>query len=134
MPSKFVMQDPAFTPLDAEFLTSLGFKVMDDPEGFLAITKNTLVFSIAGYLDMDWVISQGPWPAAFICGDIEEFMKRVEESARTLSPCLCLTSKEKQDILQMLSGCDMSTLVPKGDSLQAWDVIRSQRFYWRRKV
>jgi hypothetical protein len=58
---------------------------MDDLGGFLAITNSTLVFSIGGYLDMYWVISQGPLPAALICGDIEEFMKRVEESARTSS-------------------------------------------------
>lgn len=137
MPGKFVAQDPAFTPLDAEFLASLGFIVMDDPGGFLAITNSTLVFSIGGYLDTYWVISQGPLPAALICGDIEEFMKRVEESARTSSENVaCPTKAEQEEILQMLSGCDISSLVPNGDSLAGWDwdSISHQRCYWRKKV
>ena len=135
MPGKFVAQDPAFTPLDAEFLTSLGFIVMDDPGGFLAITNSTLVFSIGGYLDMYWVISQEPLPAALICDDIEEFMRRVEESARTSSENVsCPTKAEQEEILQMLSDCDISSLVPNGDSLAGWDRISHQRCYWRKKV
>lgn len=108
---------------------------MDDPEGFLAITNNTLVFSIGGYLDMDWVISQGPWPAAFICGDIEEFVGGVEESARTsFENVSCPTKAEQEEILQMLSGCDISSLVPNGDSTAGWDSISHQSFYWRKKA
>ncbi|KFY37727.1 hypothetical protein V495_06986, partial [Pseudogymnoascus sp. VKM F-4514 (FW-929)] len=80
---KFIAQDPVFTPLDAQFLASLGFVVVDDPEGFLAITPTTLVYSIAGYLDMDWVISQRPWPAALICGDTEAFIGRLVEAKET---------------------------------------------------
>ena len=75
------MQGPAFTPLNIEFLISLGFIVMDDLERFLAISNNILVFSIVRYLDMDWVISKGPWPAAFIYGDIE-FTKGIDPYER----------------------------------------------------
>ncbi|KFY21425.1 hypothetical protein V491_02992, partial [Pseudogymnoascus sp. VKM F-3775] len=82
MSQKPVAQDPSFTPLDAEFLSSLGFAVVDDPEGFLAITENTLVYSIGGYLDMEWVISQGPWPGALICADTEAFIKRLLEDKK----------------------------------------------------
>ncbi|KFY89230.1 hypothetical protein V500_05851, partial [Pseudogymnoascus sp. VKM F-4518 (FW-2643)] len=127
--------DAAAPVTDAEFLTSLGFIVMDDPEGFLAITNNTLVFSVAGYLDMDWVICQGPWTAALICGDIEDFMKKVEESARNSSQnMVCPTKGEQEEIFQMLSGCDISSLVPNGDSLPGWDSISHQGFYWRKKA
>lgn len=105
MPGNFVAQEPAFTPLDAEFLTSLGFIVKADPEGFLAITTSTLVFSIGGYLDMDWVISRGPWPAALICGDVEEFMRGNEEYARTAEEfVVCLTKTEQEEIAEMLGG------------------------------
>lgn len=134
MPGKFVAQDPSFTPLDAEFLATLGFTVVSDPEGFLAITTNTLVYSIAGYLDMDWVISYGPWPAALVCGDTEAFMRRVEEDAKTSNQNLVYpTKKEQGEILAMLSGCEIRSLVGEGENVEGWDSIDRQRIYWRRK-
>lgn len=134
-PGKFIAQDPLFTPLDAEFLTSLGFLVLPDPEGFLAITPTTLVFSIAGYLAMDWVISQGPWPAALICGDVEAFMRSVEESKRTEKrgiKIVCPTKVEQGEILGMLGGCEVVSLVGEG-GVEGWEGIERQRVYWRRK-
>lgn len=120
-------------PLDASFLASLGFTVVNDPEGFLAIANNTLVYSIAGYLDMDWVISQGPWPAALICGDTAEFMRRVEEDAKTTPTLVYPTKKEQEEILAMLAGCDVESLVREGENVPGWDSIDRQRIYWRRK-
>lgn len=136
MPGKFIAQDPVFTPLDAEFLASLGFITLKDPEGFLAITPTTLVFSIAGYLNMDWVISQGAWPAALICGDVEAFMESVEESRRREKrgvKILCPTKREQEEILGMLGGCEVVGLVWEGESLEGWEGIGRQRVYWRRK-
>ncbi|KFY32321.1 hypothetical protein V494_07874, partial [Pseudogymnoascus sp. VKM F-4513 (FW-928)] len=144
-PGKFTAQDPAFTPLDATFLSTLGITVKADPEGFLAITENTLVYSIAGYLDMDWVISQGPWPAAMVCGDVEGFIRGNEESAREARRAMargegktrisCPTRREVEEILEMLGGCDLVDLVGKeGSALAGWDAIGHQKVYWRRKV
>ncbi|OBT47983.1 hypothetical protein VE00_01682 [Pseudogymnoascus sp. WSF 3629] len=132
-PGKFVAQDPIFTPLDAEFLSSLGFTVLSDPEGFLEITENTLVYSIAGYLEMEWVISQGPWPAALIWGDTEEFMNSLlEEKVREGIKLVVPTERERGEILGMLGGCDVVGLVGE-EGLEGWDGIGRQRVYWRRK-
>ncbi|OBT93320.1 hypothetical protein VE01_08419 [Pseudogymnoascus verrucosus] len=134
-PGKFVAQDPIFTPLDAEFLSSLGFVVKSDPDGFLAITENTLVFSIAGYLEMEWVISRGPWPAAMVWGDTEAFMNRLlEEKVREGRRLVVPTRRERGEIMGMLGGCDVVELVGEGeDALEAWDGIGRQRVYWRRR-
>ncbi|OBT83764.1 hypothetical protein VE02_07190 [Pseudogymnoascus sp. 03VT05] len=138
MPGKFIAQDPVFTPLDAEFLASLGFLVKSDPEGFLSITPTTLVFSIAGYLEMDWVISQGPWPAALICSDVEAFINRLlEDRVREGIKLVVPTRRERGEILGMLGGCDVVGLV--GDDydddggLEGWEGVGRQRVYWRRK-
>ncbi|OBT79387.1 hypothetical protein VF21_01992 [Pseudogymnoascus sp. 05NY08] len=138
-PGKFIAQDPIFTPLDAEFLSSLGFAVKSDPEGFLAITENTLVYSIAGYLEMDWVISQGPWPAALICSDVEAFINRlVEDRVREGIKLVVPTRRERGEILGMLGGCDVVGLVGDDDDgddggLEGWEGIGRQRVYWRTK-
>lgn len=141
MPGKFVAQDPIFTPLDAEFLSSLGFTVLSDPEGFLAITENTLVYSIAGYLEMEWVISQGPWTAALIWGDTEEFMNSLlEEKVREGIKLVVPTERERGEILGMLGGCDVVGLLGEEEEgleglegLEGWEGIGRQRVYWRRK-
>jgi hypothetical protein len=107
--------------------------VLSDPEGFLAITENTLVYSIAGYLEMEWVISQGPWPAALIWGDTEEFMNSLlEEKVREGIKLVVPTERERGEILGMLGGCDVVGLVGE-EGLEGWDGIGRQRVYWRRK-
>ncbi|OBT67402.1 hypothetical protein VE03_03132 [Pseudogymnoascus sp. 23342-1-I1] len=132
-PNTFTAQDPLFTPLDATFLSTLGFTAVPDPSGFLAITPTTLVYCIAGYLDMDWVISRGPWPAALVCGDIAVFIDRIVEEKKTEGRRLvCPTEGERGEILGMVGGCDVSDLVGEGE-VEAWDTVGRQRVYWRRK-
>lgn len=65
-----IAQDPAFSPLDKEFLHSIGFEVLQSPEGFDAINTNSLVYAIHCYpIVYDHVGKKGP-PAVLIGNDL----------------------------------------------------------------
>ncbi|KAH8701733.1 hypothetical protein BGW36DRAFT_371434 [Talaromyces proteolyticus] len=42
---KFVAQDPIFNTLDKQLLSSLGISVVNSPDGFTAVSANTLLFA-----------------------------------------------------------------------------------------
>ncbi|KAH7310976.1 hypothetical protein BKA65DRAFT_558803 [Rhexocercosporidium sp. MPI-PUGE-AT-0058] len=65
-PLPCVIQDICYSGLDKEFLTTLDFTVVDDPDAFGFINTNTLVFHIGTYLRIAWWICAGTWPAAMI--------------------------------------------------------------------
>ncbi|KUJ09497.1 uncharacterized protein LY89DRAFT_657898 [Mollisia scopiformis] len=68
-----VLQDPQYTELDKEFLTSLGYKVVDDPGAFAAVGTGSLVYAIHCYGPVYQSFSDGPRPAVLIGTDVENF-------------------------------------------------------------
>jgi hypothetical protein len=70
---KVVAQDPQFTELDKEFLTSLGHKVVEDPEAFTQIGEGTLVYAIHCYAKVYKAVSEAPRPAVLIGTDVGNF-------------------------------------------------------------
>lgn len=68
-----VFQDPQFTELDKEFLTGLGYKVVEDPEAFAQIGEGSLVYAIHCYASVYKAVSERPRPAVFIGTDVENF-------------------------------------------------------------
>jgi hypothetical protein len=68
-PLPCVIQDPAYSKRDHEYLRTIGFESVYDPDAFGCINSETLVFSIGTYYRMFWEMSQGPQPAAFVCED-----------------------------------------------------------------
>jgi hypothetical protein len=70
---KVVAQDPQFTDLDKEFLTSLGYGVAEDPEAFKEIKEGTLVYAIHCYAKVYKAISEAPRPALLIGTDVGNF-------------------------------------------------------------
>jgi len=70
---KVVAQDPQFTDLDKEFLTSLGCAVVEDPEAFKEIKEGTLVYAIHCYAKVYKAVSEAPQPALLIGTDVGNF-------------------------------------------------------------
>ncbi|KFY23277.1 hypothetical protein V493_05964 [Pseudogymnoascus sp. VKM F-4281 (FW-2241)] len=69
-----IAQDPAFSPLDKEFLQSLGCEVLESPEGFDLINGDSLVYAIHCYpIVYDEVGKKGP-PAVLIGNDLERLI------------------------------------------------------------
>ncbi|KAE8454680.1 hypothetical protein EG329_000303 [Mollisiaceae sp. DMI_Dod_QoI] len=68
-----VLQDPQYTDLDKEFLVSLGYKVVDDPEAFTYIGTGSLVYAIHCYGPVYKQVSDGPRPAVLIGTNVENF-------------------------------------------------------------
>jgi len=68
-----IFQDPQFTDLDSQFLASLGYTVVDDPEAISKITDNTLVYAIHCYADVYMAISERPRPSIMVITDVENF-------------------------------------------------------------
>ncbi|ELR01792.1 hypothetical protein GMDG_00892 [Pseudogymnoascus destructans 20631-21] len=65
-----IAQDPAFSPVDKEFLQSLGFEVLESPEGFDLVNTGSLVYAIHCYpIVYDQVGKKGP-PAVLIGNDL----------------------------------------------------------------
>ncbi|TAQ83050.1 hypothetical protein B7494_g8627 [Chlorociboria aeruginascens] len=82
--SQCVFQDPQFAATDTEFLTSLGYTVVEDPDAFSYIKENTLVYAIHCYARVYQSISEGPRPAILISTNVENFGKFIlsEESVQ----------------------------------------------------
>ena len=70
-----VFQDPQFTDLDKEFLTSLGYQVVDDPLAFGCITEKSLVYAIHCYSQVYKSVAEAPRPAMMIGTDVDNFGK-----------------------------------------------------------
>ncbi len=70
-----IFQDPQFTGLDKDFLTSLGYTVVEDPLAFGHVTENSLVYAIHCYAEVYKSIAEGPRPALMIGTDAENFAK-----------------------------------------------------------
>ena len=68
-----VFQDPQYTDLDKELLSSLGHVVVPDPEAFAAINAETLVYAIHCYGPIYKKISDGTRPAILIGTDVDNF-------------------------------------------------------------
>lgn len=63
---KCIAQDPAFSPLDKEFLRLHGFETVANPAAFGAINNESLIYMICGSKCLITVIGRGMWPAAII--------------------------------------------------------------------
>ncbi|KAF2810319.1 uncharacterized protein BDZ99DRAFT_570907 [Mytilinidion resinicola] len=105
------VQDPGYTDIDKRILTALDINVVEDPQGFLAITPSTLVMSLSPDIPVRQIVADVQWPAALICDTIHadetDFEKRefidfggskVPVSPYTTDPC----SKRVQ---AMIEGC-----------------------------
>ena len=73
--SNCIFQDPQFTDTDKEFLTSLGYTVLNDPQAFEYITESSLVYAIHCYAPVYKSISERPRPAVLIGTDVDNFGK-----------------------------------------------------------
>jgi SRR1 len=71
--TEVVLQDPQFTDLDGQFLSVLGYKVVQDPVAFMQVNEMTLVYAIHCYVDVYKTISAGPRPAILIGTDVGNF-------------------------------------------------------------
>jgi hypothetical protein len=71
--SKVVLQDPQYTALDKEFLLSLGYGVVDDPDAFKEIGERSLVYAIHCYAKVYKAVSDGKRPKVLIGTDVANF-------------------------------------------------------------
>jgi hypothetical protein len=71
--SKVILQDPQYTARDKEFLTSLGYGVVEDPEAFMQIGEGSLVYAIHCYAKVYKAVSDGKRPKVLIGTDVGNF-------------------------------------------------------------
>ncbi|KAL8880181.1 MAG: hypothetical protein Q9215_007779 [Flavoplaca cf. flavocitrina] len=67
-------QDPIYSDHDKQFLHSLGIEPVEDPEGFLLVTNDSVVCNWRTYDYISRKISERPWPAVLIQGEEELHM------------------------------------------------------------
>ncbi|PVH84652.1 hypothetical protein DL98DRAFT_584205 [Cadophora sp. DSE1049] len=72
---QIVFQDPQFTRMDKEFLTTLGYKVVEDPEAFAEVGEGSLVYAIHCYAHVYKSIAERPRPAILIGTDVGNFVR-----------------------------------------------------------
>lgn len=65
-----VAQDPAFSPLDKEFLQTHGIEVVQSPDGFDLIDANTLVYAIHCYPIVYNEVGKKGAPAVLVGNDL----------------------------------------------------------------
>lgn len=71
--AKVVCQDPGFSALDKEFLTGLGYEVVDDPEAFGKIGEGSLVYALHCYKEVYVKALSGVKPAIFVGTELGMF-------------------------------------------------------------
>ena len=67
-------QDPIYSDYDKQLLHSLGIEPVEDPEGFLLVTNDSVVCDWRTYDYISRKISERPWPAVLIQGEEELHM------------------------------------------------------------
>ncbi|ETS81675.1 hypothetical protein PFICI_06677 [Pestalotiopsis fici W106-1] len=61
-----IFQDPCFTASDTEFLKSLGYAILESPDGFEAVSEDSIVFGIHLYRDIYTAAIEKVMPAMFV--------------------------------------------------------------------
>ncbi|KAI0977569.1 hypothetical protein F4678DRAFT_477607 [Xylaria arbuscula] len=64
--AKIHFQDPAYTQLDRDVLTSYGYTVVDDPQGFLMLDDNSILVSISPDVPVKQIVVDICRPAIII--------------------------------------------------------------------
>lgn len=113
---KLVAQDPQFTDLDKEFLTSLGYTVVEDPEAFKSIEEGSMVYAIHCYARVYKAVSEVPRPVLLIGTDVGNFGRfdtsdAIEDIAKSLE--------------DMVGGCEQL------DFPQIRHDFSDTKIYWR---
>ncbi|KAF2499566.1 hypothetical protein BU16DRAFT_524039 [Lophium mytilinum] len=104
-------QDPGYTDIDKRILTALDIVVVNDPQGFLAITPNTLVVSLSPDVPVRQIIADVQWPAALICdtvhADDTDFEKRsfIEFGGSKVPVSPYMTDPCSKRVQAMVEGC-----------------------------
>ena len=73
------MQDPWFSKFDVQFLASLDFEIVNDPDAFSTIDAGSLVMHIGSMPYISRWMCDGTWPAAMFCSDWSESYVQHEE-------------------------------------------------------
>lgn len=115
-----MIQDPAYSELEKEYLRSLGFEVVDDPDVFARIDANSLVFHISTYLSIAWWIFDGVWPAAMVTSDWGN-------AGSILS--MNYPSHYPTDVHAMFEEYDHVPFIDDGNEESEW---RGNYLYWRK--
>lgn len=109
------IQDPQYTEIDKEFLRSLGYEVVDDPEAFKSITTGSLVYAIHCYGPVYKSISEGPRPKVLVGTEIENFGRMG-------------TDEELKGVLEeMVKDCELL------DFPQVRHDFSDTKIYWRKE-
>ena len=66
-----IFQEPVFTESDKSFITSLGHRVVDSPEGFDMVSPDTLLFGVHLYRPIYAQALARCLPAVFVGSDLE---------------------------------------------------------------
>jgi hypothetical protein len=69
---QMIVQDPRFTDLDKSLLESMGCKVVDHPEAFRHLNKNSLVYAIHCAFQLLWKVKERVDPALLIANHIRD--------------------------------------------------------------
>jgi hypothetical protein len=80
------VQDPHFTPLDREFLGSMGYEVMDDPDAFASIDEGSLVFAVHCSSGLYARIREAADPAMLVGNDIQKILFKEPQFQDVLEP------------------------------------------------
>ncbi|ATY62317.1 Sensitivity To Red Light Reduced-SRR1 [Cordyceps militaris] len=65
-------QDPVYADVEKQLLAALGFEILEDPKGFLAVDDRTLVFSVTPNVPVRQIVADMVWPAAMVWDVIDK--------------------------------------------------------------
>jgi hypothetical protein len=66
-----LIQDPWYSKIDKEFLGSMGFRVIDDPTGFLAVDGRSFVMCVAPDVPVKQIVADMRWPAGMLWNTVK---------------------------------------------------------------
>lgn len=121
-PLPCVIQDPASSELEKEYLHFLGLDAVDDPDAFSRINDNSLVLHIGSYFFIAWWICDGTWPTAMVCSDWGNADPHLTEN----HPAYCIPR-----VHAMFQEYDFVPFIDDGDrTVSEWGEVN---LYWRKE-
>jgi SRR1 len=66
-----LIQDPWYSKIDKEFLTGIGFTVIDDPKGFVAVDARSFVMCVAPDVPVKQIVADMQWPAGMLWNTVK---------------------------------------------------------------
>lgn len=121
---KCVVQDPAYTEADKRILRSIGLTVVEDPQGFLGVTDDSVVLSFCPNVPVRQIITDIARPAILAWDTVTD----EEDTIRRWTKWRGMKEPKAKAIAEELEACETDPPSSRVRNMIAEDYVQLERF------